>query len=410
MLARAVHTLTSAPLLRLVACAGVIGWTIAFAIHVPLQHSLVTPNGKPIGGDFVSGYAAGRLVVNGHGHELYDLRLQQQTQGRIVGRPESRTLCSFVNPPVVAVAFTPLALLPYRVAYLAYTGMLLAAFLLAFRILRPHLPALHDCWGTVVGLAFLLYPLAITITGGQNTAVTLLLMAAAYAALRRGDDTRAGVMVGLLFFKPQFALLLCLLLMLRRRYRCVLAAGAVAFAYYLVGALVCGLWWPLEMSRTLATYWPLEHQFNGMTSISLIGFCEAVLPAELCKPVGMTLAALLTAGLLWTWRSANPRDAAFPRLWALAVCATILVSPHTQWYDGGLVLLAVLLALNDILAAGQPISTNLRLMLLAGFCLVPLYSQADALGFQPVILLPTLTAIWLLELPRTAPRAAIVGV
>jgi len=85
------------------------------------------------------------------------------------------------------------------------------------------------------------------------------------------------------------------------------------------------------------------------------------------------------------------------------VCATILVSPHTQWYDVGLVVLPVLLALNDALEGGMSFSPGGRLTLVAGFLLVPLYRWADALGWQPVILLPLLTLAWVLK-QRITPR------
>lgn len=406
MAARLLRALTSARFLRLIALAGVIGWLLAFLVHFATLESLTDRDGEPIGGDFVSVYTAGRLVLEGHAADLYDLRLQQKTQGVIVGEAAYRGLCSFVSPPGVAAAFAPLALLPFRWAYLVYTAVLLAAFVAALRLLRPHLPALRDHWGTVVGLSFLFYPFCITITGGQNTAISFLLMAATYAYLRRGDDTRAGLALGLLLFKPQFALLVGLLLLVRGRFRCILTAGAVGIGYYAAGAALCGVQWPLEMTKALAVYWPLEHQFNGMNSISLIGFCESLLPPALFKPAGLALSALVVIVVLWAWRRADPRDGSFPRLWALAVCATVLVSLHTQWYDGGLVLLAVLLALNDVLQAQRPIDVSLRLALVAGFLFVPLYRYAELIGYQPVILLPVFALLWILQLDREARQAA----
>jgi hypothetical protein len=83
----------------------------------------------------------------------------------------------------------------------------------------------------------------------------------------------------------------------------------------------------------------------------------------------------------------------------MAACATLLVSPHTQWYDSGLVLLAVLLGLNDLLVNGHRPGTTLRAGLLAGFLLPPAYSFAVYVGWQPLVLLPTVALAWLLCLP-----------
>lgn len=397
MVARYVHALTSPTFLRAVALAGAVGWAIAFGVNFATQTSLVDRHGAPIGGDFISLYTAGNLVIEGRADVLYDFAVQQETQGRIVGVDDYRALCSFVNPPAVAVAFAPFALLPYRIAYVVYTGLMLGAFLLAFRVLRPHMPALRDNWGTVVGLSFLFYPFAITITGGQNTALTFLLMAAIYVYLRRGSDGLAGLMLGLMFYKPQFALLLALLLLLRGKFRVLATAAAVALAYYFAGAALCGVWWPLEMTEALAVYWPLEDSFNGMNSISLVGFCEHVLPAAYFKPIGAALCLTVVTAVAYAWRYAKPTENAFAPLWGAAVCATILVSPHTQWYDGGLTLLAILLTLNYLLESRRQISVSTRLALLAGFCVAPCFGLAETIGFQPIILLPALALVWTLE-------------
>lgn len=409
MVARIIHALTSPAILRVVAIAGVVGWTIAFGVNFAAQTSLVSRDGTPVGGDFISIYTAGALVIEGRTDVLYDFAVQQQTQGRIVGVDDYHALCSFVNPPAVAAVFAPLALLPYRVAYLVYTGLMLGAFLLAFRTLRPHLSALRDHWGTVVGLSFLFYPFAITITGGQNTALTFLLMAATYAYLRRGNDVLAGLTLGLMFYKPQFALLLALLLMMRGKFRVLATTAAVALAYYFVSAALCGVRWPLEMTEALAVYWPLEDSFNGMNSISLIGFCEHVLPAAYFKPIGAALCVAVFAAVAFAWRRADMTDKSFARLWAAAICATILVSPHTQWYDGGLALLAVLLTLNALMKSNQTISTNTRLALLVGFFIAPCFGLAGTIGFQPMILTPAIALAWALDRPPMRCEAAPSG-
>lgn len=405
MIARLIELATSSHVLRPLAVAGAVGCATAFVVHAATLDRLVNDNGKPIGGDFIAGYTGGTLVLRGQSERLFDLVVQQDTQRQILGIADHRGLGAFVNPPAVAAAFVPFALLPYRVAYIAYTLAMAAAFLVAMRRLRPFLPGLQRQWGIVIGVSLLFYPLFITITGGQNTALSLLLLVAAFTRLREGRDARAGVALGLLFFKPQLALLFCLLLLPSKRYRCFLAAGAVAWGYYLVGAVLCGVWWPLDLIEMYELYWPIEHQFNGLKSISLIGFCEYVLAPPFAKPAGILLTIGLVGALAWLWRKADPRSAGFARHWGMAACATLLVSPHTQWYDSGLVLLAVLLGLNDLLVNGHRPGTTLRAALLAGFLLAPAYSLADYAGWQPLVLLPTVALVWLLRLPGARPRS-----
>ncbi len=394
MLGRAVRHLTSPHVLRLIAVVGVTGGALGLAVHLATNRSLVDRNGEPIGGDFISPYAAGRLVLEGAGARLYDLRLQQRTQGRIIGRPEFRGLCSFVNPPVVAVALAPLALLPFHAAYCLYTGLLLVAYLLGLWFLRPHLPAFRDAWGTVAGLGLLFYPMAITITGGQNTALTFLLLAGAYGCLRRGRAVAAGALLGLLLYKPQFALLPLLLVATQRRYRTLASAGAVAALLYLVGAAVCGFDWPLVMMRSLNAYWPLENRFNGRTSIALVGVCDAAIPHGTGRLIGMILSVAVAGLCLHGWRCCASEGRGLNLGWALAVSGGILVSPHTQWYDAGLLLLSALLVLDARLARAGGVSTAGRAALVAGFCVPPMFGLGETLGFQPVFVLALAGFAW----------------
>ena len=77
----------------------------------------------------------------------------------------------------------------------------------------------------------------------------------------------------------------------------------------------------------------------------------------------------------------------------------MLVSPHTQWYDGGLVLLAVLLGLDLRLRFAGGITAGDRLLLLVGYLLPLLFGMGETLGFQPMILLPLVSLAWVYDSP-----------
>jgi hypothetical protein len=304
----------------------------------------------------------------------------------------------------------PLARLPYVPAYLLYTALLLGAVVAALSVLRPHVPALRDHWLTVVAFTLLFYPMVITVTGGQNTAISLLLMTAVFGLLRGGRPLLAGMALGLLAYKPQMALLLGLLLLSRGQLRCVFAAGAIAVGHYLAGALFCGVRWPLDMLAALEVYWPIEDHFNGANSISLLGMCDYALPDVAFKPVGFAAVGLTLAALLWVWRGASPRRNSFGLYWAMAVCATLAASPHAQWYDIGVLVLPVVLALNHMLTTGRPIGTGLRAALIGGFFCIPAYALAAHIGWQPLGFVPLVMLLWLFQLAgresRTTPESA----
>ncbi len=414
MFGRALAALTSSTVLRLVALAGALGWLAAFPIALVQHTTLLNQPNQPFGGDFASFYTAGRLVLAGRGGELYDLGLQQRTQAELLNAPGYAALVAYVNPPVWAVLFAPLAALPYKLAYVVCTAGLLAAFLGALHVLRPHVPRLHGHWGTVVGLTWLFYPICRTVTAGQNTTVTLLLLTLIYAGLRGGRPLRVGIALGLLTYKPQFALLIGALLLIQRQWRAVFVAGALGGVHYLLGAVVCGPSWPLNLLRTLSSYNTLENVYNGATSVALLGWHEYWLPPAWGRTLGWVGTAAIVGAVLWTYRTADGRRSEFALHWGLAVTASVLVSPHTQWYDAGLVVLPVLLALDHCLVVRGNLSVAARFGLLAAFVLFPLYEPAARSGhIQPLILLPLGVLLWLARLyaaahgsePRTQVRA-----
>ncbi|MCP4593945.1 MAG: DUF2029 domain-containing protein [bacterium] len=394
MIRRWVFALTSVSVLHLVALSVTTGWAVAFVVFVARFSGPLNGKGDPVGGDFLVFYTAGRMVAEGNGGSLYDLQAQAEAQRAIVGDDGYGSLAAYVNPPSVATAFAPLTGLPYIVAYVLYSAAALTLFLLGMRLLRPYLPGLHAHWTTVILLGLSFYPVVRTITGGQNTALSFCLMAATYSSLRQRREGLAGVFLGLLFFKPQFALLFAVLLLYRKQVKCVAASVAVAIGHYVVGALVCGIRWPLEMLHTLASFGPLEFIYNGATQASWIGFFEYAWPGRSGTLWGITYVALTVCVLLWLWRTANPAGDSFELHWAVAVAGSVLVSPHTQYYDTGLMLLAVLLLVNRCKASGGSLGGWVRLGLIAAYVLFPAYPLAKSLGWQPLILLPALVFLW----------------
>jgi hypothetical protein len=398
---------TSVRTLKAVAFIGLAGCTIGLVVFIAGLAGPVDARGNYVGGDFLVFYTAGRMVLEGKAASLYDLHEQLSMVRRIVGQGDYDNLLPYVNPPILALAFAPLSALPYRLGY-AISVLLLATVLWGgLRALRGVLPSLAGDWFVVVALSLLFYPCARTITGGQNMALTFTLMAVAYAALRRGRNTTAGVALGLLCYKPHFVLVFSTLLLSRRCWTCLASAAAVGLCQYAIGALLCGLRWPLDMLNCVKAYWPMECKHNGPFLISWVGFLEHAVGPAVGKPLGYGLALITLAAVLWAWRRFDGKGVSSGPLWGMAVCATILVSPHTQWYDGGLVLLPVLLGIDSCLRQDLAIGVPSRAVLAAGFLLFPLYRLAPTLGWNPLIVLPVCVLIWMARLARLGGKMSV---
>ena len=113
------------------------------------------------------------------------------------------------------------------------------------------------------------------IGAGQNTALTLLLLVGAWRASLAGRDGLAGVLLGLLLFKPQFALLAIAAWAVARRWRAVAAFAATAAATWAVTAAFAGAGWVSDWLDDLDAYRGTE-DVNADNHVSLSEAADAL--------------------------------------------------------------------------------------------------------------------------------------
>jgi alpha-1,2-mannosyltransferase len=297
------------------------------ALHVT-AHGVLDYQNRPLGTDFSQVWVAGKAVLAGEPAAPYDNALHWARQKAVFG-PDAE-FYGWLYPPLFLVPAALLALLPYWPALLAWTGLTLALYGAAIRAILPR-PGVM-----LVALAF--PAIFINAGHGNNGFLTAALLGGSLALL----DTRpvaAGVLLGLLAYKPQFGVLIPLALLAGGHGRALLSASATVVLTVALTLVLFG-WQPwlgfrdsLEFSRTVvlegggAGYHRLQSAF---AALRLWG-----------APVGLAYAAQLAVASLaawWVWRAwRGPCD---PRI-AKAVLAlgTLLATPYLFDYD--LVVLAV---------------------------------------------------------------------
>lgn len=350
---------------------------IAFAVVMLSGSGSATASGR-LGGDYPSFYAAGRLLLEDPSI-LYDSAAQAREQQGLFGDDTDGGQLYFAYPPYDAVPYAALALLPYRLSYAVHTALMVAAVVGALWLVRP-LSALVDRYFEQAVLASLLfYPLFKGVTGGQNTAVTLLLVAAFARALWDRRDVLAGLAVAGLVFKPQYAVPLVVALVVTRRWRSlgVVAGGGVLA--YLAGAALQGWGWVSAWLDQVSWLAEADAPANGHNAISFLGVAESVWgfgePAAQVVGWGLAAATLGLVGWLW-WRADR---AAVPALVAVTAPALLLVAPHAIYYDGGLLVLAF-----AVLAAGVAGSARTRWAVAAAYAICLLQPWSSSLRVAPV--------------------------
>lgn len=327
-----------------------------------------------VGGDFPAFYGAGSIVADGDLERLYDPTRQAEAQVDLLGEG---SVLYFAYPPPVAAAYSLLAHLPYVLAYAVHTAVMLAALLLAYLLLRPLLPIErpHDVTVAAVTLTFL--PVFMAVTLGQNSAIVILLVAASWRFAREGRDEVAGLALGLLLFKPQYAVPLIGLHVLRGRWRLVGISAMVAIAWWSAGVAMLGRSWTTEWIAQVGDFNAVDAEINGDNAVSFLGMAEHVLGVGSTAAVLFGGALAMATGLVLAmmWRRRADDQLALPM--AAGSAGILLISPHAMFYDAGLLVLTV---------AGLAVVGRGRLgrLVAIGWLVGALHPLKGVLGLTPV--------------------------
>jgi alpha-1,2-mannosyltransferase len=347
-------------------------YAIATVGWIALSGGLTDPNGKPIGTDFSSFYAAGSMALDGRAADVYDMAAHYARERQIFG--EATPYYGWLYPPIFLFAVAPLALVPYPIALAVWQGASFALYLAVIAaILRPirNDEAIGRLW-LVAAAAF---PAAFVNLGhGQNGFLTAGLLGAALVTLQR-RPLLSGVLFGLLAYKPQFGLLIPIALLAGGQWRTFVAAGVTVLALAGAATLAFGpeIWRSFaastETSRTLL----LEQGNVGFEKL------QSIFASIRMWGGGTSLAYIVQAAasfialfsIAYAWRGCGDRDLKA----ALLIVATLLASPHVLDYD--LMLLAPAIAF-IVVSCWPKQFRDYDISVLAAAWFAPLFARAIA--------------------------------
>lgn len=295
-----------------------------------------------LGGDHVEFYGAGKMVLDGHLDVLYEPEAQRAAQAPYAG--DDGGFLYFGYPPHVAVLYAPLAAIPFRVSWVVTTTLMVGATVGALAVLRPVVGVLRTAWWPCLALSLTFVPLFVGVGLGQNTGVSLLLIAAAWRLLHDDREAAAGVALGLLLFKPQLAIPLLVFVAAAGRWRAIGAAALVGAATWVAGAAILGVGWVGTWLDGLSAFGEIDRASNAANAVSILGIADALTdgatPARAIA-VLIDLALVSAVALLWHRRAGHDLSGAV----AVAVPAAVLLAPHALYYDAGLIVLTGLVVL-----------------------------------------------------------------
>jgi hypothetical protein len=344
---------------------------------------------RPGFADFGNYYLYAEVGLHHGWNHLYDIVAQRQEWLRL-GGADVIPWFPIIYPPPLPWLAAPFTLLTLPVAFAFWTALLLGCILLAWRLVGPTRSRLAR-W-TALAAMLAVFPVLYALILGQVLILELAAIAAAWWLVARGREIPAGVLLTVLVFKPQVAILVPLALLVIGRWRTVavwLTGSALIAIIALITTGVDGLHdYALRLSQAAGT----APEFLVPTQFTLAGiFGHGMLAVAVA---GLLVA--LTIAVAYKHRREGPSIPV-----ACALVGSMLVTPYLHSQDLATLLLAGGIALHGRLDPWQ------YRMLLAGYGLLLAISYWGFGRWGPVLgaMLLLLEAVWLLAALRVSVSA-----
>jgi hypothetical protein len=266
--------------------------------------------------DFRLAYAAATVGIRSGYSHLYDLGAQKLA---IESLGPGFNPQPFISPPPLAWLATPLLVLPFEAALVAWTVLLLAALGWTWYLLAPGTGLARAAY---LVLLLGVFPVAFGVMVGQPGAWVAAAVATAWWLMRHERPVWAGVVLSLIVLKPQLALLVPL---------CLLVSGhARTFGAWLVATLVIGL-------VALALLGPDGvARYRDVIALTQTPAWDITRRYSISGPLGLgpfltvTQIAVVAVTLLAAWRRRG-RGPELPM--AAGIVGSLLVTPYLGFQD-----------------------------------------------------------------------------
>jgi len=289
-----------------------------------------------VGADFIVFYSSALLALGGEAALAYDQAILNAFQYEILGI-EAHNL-AWYYPPVNFLFLIPFTSLSYLEAFWAWTILTTLSLMIVIRQITPiwYIPLLVP----------LCFPVAYSMVAGQNGVLTAAIIGAGLIMLPR-SATVAGLLFGLLIYKPQLAVVIPFCLLAGRHYRTFVSMAVSAVALILMSWLVFGIepWIAFihgMVHKSDSLYGPALDVWARIPTVIIMALqvFESSKIAWILQACVSVTAITIAA---WVWSTS-----AKPGTLALAlVAATPLVSPHILDYDMAILIIPIAFLAKD---------------------------------------------------------------
>jgi len=273
------------------------------------------------------------------------------------------------HPPPVAILSLPLVLLTYEQAAVVWFLLEVAClFGSTYSLLRWLGIRSLFLWAPLIALMTLGWsPLQEGLILGQLMTFLLILLIGAWQLLRSGRDIQGGILLGCLIALRLILWPILIYLALRRNWRAVGAAGAIAIAANFVAALLMGFdrvaYYYLDVGASVSelyrncelnfSAWALGWRFFDGTRTSVFVSLQA--PPLIASPTAAHYASyVLPLVLLMVGLILAARERRFDISFGILICISLLISPVAWTYYITLASIPVVIVVRDLFTLKLP--------------------------------------------------------
>jgi hypothetical protein len=347
----------------------------------------VNRSGTATGGDFVAFWAATTLAAGGDPAAAYDPATFSNLIMSVAPTIDRPNPWSY--PPIVLLMLRPLGWLDPVPALAQWYLVIGGAALATVRVATGR-------W-TACAWALVFPPVVQSLINGQNGTITALLLASFLTFFRRAPWA-AGVALGLLAYKPHFALVPACLALALGAWR-VLGCAAITAAVLVAASLAVDGAAPwagfIAQSQAQLALFTSGHLpiYRLVTPFALL--YTGGVPVALALAVHGAIALAVIAATIVTWRRT---DDALPRALSLTLAA-VLVTPYAYDYDLAVLLVPAAL----LLRRDAPFALDeVAMRWMVAMAVAPLLALVVAAGRN--IPLAPLALVWALAVVALHPR------
>ncbi len=388
-------------------------WALLFAAVLLAVTMLATSEGgrtrfgPGLGADFAQFYVAATLVRTDRTDQLYDLEVQDRLHHALLPAVPASWHLPYAYPAWLAWLISPLSHLPYEAACGVWYGITACLAVIGVRRSAIFWQDAPPAWRRAAVPIALAFPaLAFeSWLGGQISVLALILVVEAIRADLEGHDAWAGLMLGLLSYKPTLLPWILVMLMARQRFRTLVWLIGTASTLSLISlALTGGRVWADRVVLLLNYSEARASGTGGFTLakyVDLNAWLQMVLGPDSPAVLILLVVGLMAGGLLML-RSldGDPR-----RAWSAALAATLALNLYVGIYDAILMIPMVATGLALRFDRQGPSLPHGLLLAIGAAYVAPVLGIATARALGVTVMLPILAVLATLLVRQTGPAS-----